>query len=432
MPPRNEVCAYANDLPTRLVNNLKLSSFTVVLFYLVLFLGAKLIINAVTATLLSDTLPYDFFSDLTIFPPFAIFLKTIPALGGLFTTTNQPTSNVVMPYLRDYCDITLMIIASMHMTLIHKQWIRISGAASTLWKDKVLNRDVLGETGYQELIKDANKWFGQKRWNYTALVISAVVIVLIYLSFARWGIYSSLSRAVEGTDTTWEQLAYSGWWSNPANTGWLPLLYSAMVYFVFLYYVLLHNIAGVGTVRLLTRLVKKHIVGTGKSLLTPQPYHADGFCGLQVIRVIMTHVYLSLLMTGFAILMMYYYVPLRVTMVVLPFVGLYLFAIVAYVAIPLYLLHRDLTHARESVLEDARVRLGTLDNSISRTLSSLDTLPSSAPDLSPQLQLRQYYLERYRCCLQIPTALFSFKRWVIFIFAYLIPVFGILLQLPKK
>lgn len=434
-PLPSELCLHWNDLPTRLIGNLKLGPLPVFAVYLSLFLGVKLVINAWNSTLVSPTFADDFREDLTVFPPFALAYGAAAAVLGLLTGTNGQTAPlglsmsgnaVSIPYLRDYSDIALMTIASFHLTLVHGQWLRISSAFTKLRAERVLNPVVFQEEENEAVVEDANNWFRQKRWNYLAAALSAAAVVRVLPWFADFGIYSGLARPTQAAHGTWEGWAYLGWWANPAVNGWPPIVFSATVYFFFLYYVILHNIIGIGTFRLLWRLAFTRVRGTGTSLFVPQPYHPDGFWGLLVVKVVMQHVALSLLMSGLSIVAMYYYLPSEKVWVVLPFVGLFVFAVVTFLIVSLYLLHRDMGRAKRILLEEALAKIGPLDASISQALSSLGASGGSITALLPELQLWQYHAERYRICAQAPTSLFSFKRSLAYVVTNLIPAIAIL------
>jgi hypothetical protein len=435
-PPSTQLCIYINDPFTRLINNTKLNTLVILCIYLAIFLGFKLIVNAINGTLVSDTLHYDFVSDLTVFPPFNLAVKVAGKLfhEGVHESVSPQslpsTSTVRIPYLRDYVDITLMIIASLHMTLVHRQWLRISGALSRLWEGKILNPDIFTKKEYGEIVKEGNLYFGQKRWNYLALAIAGAGVLFVLLCFANWGMYSGLSRTIENADKPWEVLAYAGWWSNPTTYGWIPFLCNVGLWFGFTYYMIYHVFIGYGTFKIVRKMTTKYIKGTGKSLIRPQPYHFDGFYGLNVIKVIMYHVYLSLLMNGFALLMMYYYLPSQIVFVMLPFVLIYTFSIVCFVAFPLFWFHRDLRHAKDTALTDIYINMAAIESEISRSQSVAHSSANFTNKLFPHLQLL-YYADKHQKALETPTSLFPIWGSFLQAISYLIPVLSILVPLYR-
>lgn len=228
----------------RFLNGLHVHWIVTVLVFLVLFLGGKMLLNYLSGTLVSPTLYADFRADFWVFPPFVLIRWLLGIFGSIFNLALpeflvHPPSEVsavpLIPYLRDYVDISIMIIGVFTMALVQRQWERLSNIVGDLHRQGTLNQQGFTDTQYEEVVRDFNHWFDRKRWNILAIIASITMVALILWTFYRQGMYSGLAPSVADT-AEWQKAAFINWWANPQN-GWTLLSFNAVVWSIILYYI---------------------------------------------------------------------------------------------------------------------------------------------------------------------------------------------------
>lgn len=379
-PAHDRLCVYRNDLLMRFLNGLHVHWIVTVLVFLVLFLGGKMLLNYLSGTLVSPTLYADFRADFWVFPPFVLIRWLLGIFGSIFNLALpeflvHPPSEVsavpLIPYLRDYVDISIMIIGVFTMALVQRQWERLSNIVGDLHRQGTLNQQGFTDTQYEEVVRDFNHWFDRKRWNILAIIASITMVALILWTFYRQGMYSGLAPSVADT-AEWQKAAFINWWANPQN-GWTLLSFNAVVWSIILYYIVLHNIVGIGMVKMILRIRRYVTAGDYGTLFVPRPSHSDGVAGLGRVRTVMVHVYLSILAMGICLLLVYYYIPSGNALILAPL--FLLFALNPfYVTIPNLLVRYDLRRWKRTRLEE----LFHTEERLSAAISSADQVHSPA------------------------------------------------------
>jgi hypothetical protein len=371
-------------------------------FYAGLFLLSKLIINYLSGTLISPNLWADFLRDLNLFPIFKFIMQ-----AGRFLRLPLPKIEVVsatestvsIPYLRDYTDISVMLLMAAHMSLIHKQWHNISIAIPELWKNGVINHRVLSKKEYASLMQRLDRLFNYWRWEFLSLSVAGMLTGLLFWSFSKDGIASGIS--VAGSDV-WEMSAYQGWWANHSkHTG--SFLFDIAIVLIILFYMVRHNVVGVLSAYMTRVLLSKSKTDLPVFLL--QPYHLDGMGGLSLVRGIMLLVYLSIMMMGFALLYAYYTLA---THAGLRFHILIPFSLIFFVLNPLYLVVPHLLIKR-AIRQYKRYRI--------KQLEYLSKQKTGKSDESKRFVM----LEEIKRVQDIPVYLFRGRNIILFILTYIIP-----------
>ncbi len=426
-PAHDRLCVYRNDLLMRCLNGLHVHWVVTVLIFLVFFLGGKILLNYLSGTLVSPTLYDDFRADFWVFPPFILIRWLLDVFGSIFNLAQpeffiHPPSEVsavpLIPYLRDYVDISVMIICAIHMALIQRQWERLSNIVGDLHRQHTLNQQGFTDTQYEEVVHDFNHWFDRKRWNILAIIASITIVAFFLWIFYRHGMYSGLAPSVADT-AEWQKAAFTNWWANPQN-GWALLSFNAIVWTIILYYIVLHNIVGIGLVKVCLRIRRYVTAGDYGSFFVPRPGHSDGVAGLGRLRTAMVHVYLSILAMGISLLLGYYYIPSGNVLILTPL--FLLFALNPfYVAIPNLLVRYNLRRWKRTRLEE----LLHIEERLYATISSADQIHYHA-SLQQVANVGQLLITRdnYREVRDMPTNLFSMRRTVVYIVSYGISLFG--------
>ena len=184
----NDLRIYRGDWLLCLAENLNCTkSGTLFLVYSAFFLGAKLLIAR-----LSGVLYFTDWSlvpqDLHRFPPFRLLVNLF--LGPFRVGGPNPA---VIPYLRDYSDIVVMLLMAAHMALVHRQWKDISIAARQLSRRPVLNPAVVSPLHVEQVIRKYDRLLNLRIVRMLSRIAAVGTVALFYYSFAHAGIYSGLN-----------------------------------------------------------------------------------------------------------------------------------------------------------------------------------------------------------------------------------------------
>lgn len=313
------------------------------------------------------------------------------------TSVPHAVNPPAIPYLRDYTELVLMVLMAGHMVLIHGQWHRLSEGVTRLYQAGVLNRAYFTEQKIRKITRTYDRRFNLDRWRLISTLGSLLLVGAVEYSAWCNGIYSGLNHPpVRG----WEEAAYSGWWANPHHT----LLWSYMSFVaVFLcYYMIRHNIIGVLAVLLCYEVL--HPTTHRNTLLHINVNHSDGIGGLGVLREIMSRVYLSAMIMGVALLMIYYCFGTGTAKALLPLYAIFFCMNPLYTILPLYVINRQVNASKSQQIQSLR-RLLSKDHR--GTVSGADAL---------LIQNEIGKLEAF------PGLLFSPRKLASFTFTYLIPI----------
>ncbi len=401
--PNTPFCIYRNYPLLCFSNNHPevCGASVIFLFYLCVFFIPILILNFFSDTITSPSLASDFVQDLQYFPIFRIInavcrLSHLPITGTPAVPQSAPVS---LPYLRDYCLISVQVLMAAHMALIHKQWHNISIALPSMWESRVINRKVLPKKQYTELLEGFDRLFNHRGWDVLCYALSAVLTALLFWSFASHGMASGLNPT---RTSAWELNAYAGWWSNHLHHP-AAFVVNVLMIWVILFYMLRHNVVGVLSIYMTMVVLKK-----GKSisqLFHLQTHHPDQVGGIGIIRRIMLLVYLSITIMGFALLFTYYSITSAPD---LRFYILIPFAFIFFILNPFYLLSLH-TAFRRLVTSCKHERI----NELRKSLQQLDLATESAQRLVILDELKEYEA--------LPIYLFRTSRLMLFLVTYILP-----------
>ena len=174
---------YRNDPIFVFVHNRRerLRWYHLFLFYFIFFIGIKIVINLISGTLYSTTLINDIKSD------FLFFIHRLFGIGNIDTNYSY-----TIPYLRDYFDILLGILFSLHTTLLHYKWYNLSTGFKKIFKKGAFNEKIISEVEYKSLTKLYDKIFNNILINISALMGSITMTYLVFLGFKNVGMFSLL------------------------------------------------------------------------------------------------------------------------------------------------------------------------------------------------------------------------------------------------
>ncbi len=413
---------YEKDPLMNFLNSHKIHWSLTALFFLFLFLGLKILLNYHFDTLTSEYLQTDFQHDIWVFPPLNI-LRTLAvffsntlgfSIPEYFTTESAiPVSSASIPYFRDYVDVGAMIVCSFHIPLIQYQWKRFSTIIPKLRESGVLDKRKYTSSWYKNYLDTGNRIINRYHWNIIALLVSAALVIWVMSQFSNNGFYSGLSTDVPH-NTIWQQSAYINWWAS-TQTSWFMFIFNIIIWIIILYYIIMHNIIGIGMIILLYKVKKKGSTGAGKLFITPQPGHPDGLAGLKPLRTIMLHIYLSIAASGLTLILVFYYIPSGFIVILTPLILIFL------VCNPLYVI--SLTKAIEN--DTQKWKTVTLE----QIFQYINSLHKSGESLTQNDYVKIMEKQtQYQNISNMPIRLFSIKRVFVYVMVYAIPVFGFLLQ----
>lgn len=427
---------YRNDPILLYFNDRKAGFFGRLAFFLALFLGTKVAVSALAGTLTSPAIGKDVAFDANTymlaqapswvigflaraFPPgtFDRTLELLPIQPAFKTAAlSVAQSHAAIPYLRDYVDISLMVLMAVHSALLFRHWTIMSEAPQTMWDEGVINRKMFTAKELRLLIAKYDRKFNDWRIDVACFAVSFAATWGLYAVIARQGLYGSLVPASRDA-ASWQALAYQAWWGNPAF-GLPAVVVQWFVACVIIYYMLRHNVNGVLIVRMLAELLK-HDKGSRRedSVLVLRPGHHDGVAGIGTVRRILIYVYSSVLIMALCLFLLLLYVPQGLGYVLAPFFAVFLLANPYYIFIPLHLLHKRMRDQRNDMVDRLRPKLEAV-----RAQVLAHTLEEGTR-LEPLLIERYRVLkEEYELISSMPTLVFSPQRSLIYIALYIVPI----------
>ena len=413
IPSHLDLCIYRNDPFVCATNSHNWPSTLIFLCYFLFFFVIKILINVLNGSLISATLITDLKGDVHVFPLFKWTLIILGNVGQMIEIPSQRSTHI--PYLRDYADILVMLLMSMHMALIHKQWHRISIALSELWRSRIIRRDSFTCQDYRRISSKYNSLFNRRVWNSMSFAAAIILALAMYLSIHYNGMYSGLSSKAFGTLANWERMAYRGWWGHPSN-GWIPLIFQGLTVVIILYYMFMHNVKGIIAVYMVRDIFGKSRRDKNSILFQLVYDHEDKCAGLGILREIMIYVYFSILIMGFSLLLTYYYIGTAMALLLLPFYVIFFVFNPLYVVVPVIAIHKEMKRYRRYTLSKARQELRKVRNQIDKGLTSLS---------SEELHRLRIKEERVKNEIEnvekTPAQLFSLRRWLAYLLMYLVP-----------
>lgn len=372
-------------------------------FYVGLFLLTKIIVSYLSGALSSPSIWSDFQQDLYFFPVFKFVMEILRFLRFPLLKMEMVSSShsiVSLPYLRDYADISVMLLMAAHMSLIHKQWHNISIVIPELWNNSIINHRVLSKKEYTFLMHRFDRLFNDWRWELLSLLVAGVLTSLLFWSFSKDGIASGIN--ISGSDV-WEKSAYQGWWANHSKHT-VSFIFNIFVVYTILFYMVRHNLVGLLSVYM-TRvfLIRSK---TDSPIFLLQPYHLDGIGGLNIVKKIMLLVYLSIIIMGFALLYAYYTLATHTALrlyILIPF------SLIFFIFNPLYLVIPHL-FIKRAISQYKKYRI--------RQIKHLSKRKTGQIDESKHFVI----LDEMKKVQELPEYLFRGRRIFVFVLTYIIPV----------
>jgi len=402
---RTVLCIYRHHPLICFTNNHQQACGALKIFWIYagLFILTKLIINYLSGTLISTNLGSDFRQDLYSFPIFKFIIEAarflrfpLPKIEIISTSYSE----VNLPYLRDYVDISAMLLMAAHMCLIHKQWHNISIVLPELWKSGVINRRIFPKKDYTSLIHRFDRLSNYWRWELLSLSVAGILTALLFWSFSKDGIASGINITGSGH---WEKSAYEGWWANHSKHT-VTFIFDILVVYTILFYMVRHNIAGLLSVYMSRVFLRKS--KTDSPIFLLKPYHVDGVGGLDIIRKILLLVYLSIIIMGFALLYTYY---MLATDAGLRFYILVPFSLIFFILNPLYFLIPHII-VKRAILQYKKYRIKQL-----QLLSEQQNLKG---DTAKQFVIS----DEIKRVQDLPKYLFRGRKIFLIILTYIIPM----------
>lgn len=368
--------------------------------YLFFFLGVPAIMAGMTGVFTAPHFTQLFRDDVHRFPPFALVVHLLTAITGAPSTSWHSTQNpTVIPFLRDYALILVMGFMAAHMALIRKQWELLSRALFQLWNSDNLSHARIPRNSLVKLSRKYNPLFRLKLWRVLSLSLALALALGCENAGWKYGIYAGLNVPLR---RGWQRAAYLGWWANPVSHP-LNFAYRFFLIVFVIYYMIRHNIVGICAVAMSVEVLKRPNSSKGP-ILKLQTHHLDGLGGLRILRDIMLLVYISIMLMGASLLLVYYYLPEHVSSVMLPFYFIFFGLNPLYIAVPLWLFRRGIRASK------------TLQ--IKRLIAERNSRAGHKGGEAKFL-LDEYEIKALQ---DVPELLFSHGKIIFFIVTYLIPI----------
>lgn len=352
---KDDIRIYRNDPIICFWDNYSLhsGSIRVFLFYLLLFVGTNAALSYGEGTLSLPHLQAVLSADVFRFPPFTFVLRVFASFHHreAIVSPNPP----VIPFLRDYAGIVVLTLMSAHMALVHKQWHNISIGLHRLWQDKILDQGVFTAHEFHRLVRKYDRLFNLGRWRGVSLTVAIAVVLAVHYSLWKHGIYSGLNQP---RLPQWEELAYLGWWANPA-THRFAFCYGLIISIFLCYYMVRHNIVGVCAVLLCEELFQRK-EAPDRPRLNLNVHHHDGLAGLGILRDIMFLVYVSILTMGVSLLFIYYLLGTGTARVLVPFYLIFFLLNPLFVFLPLLHISKEVRISKANQIDVLQSELAKL------------------------------------------------------------------------
>lgn len=355
--------------------------------YLVVLLAGKMLVCQVAGVLVSPNLldqiaadvshgPFAFmapvgrfmFGNPTTIEIFRWLTKTLSANGPYAEASSTAVrTGALVPYLRDYVDMAMMVLLSMSLALTHRHWKRISEAPILLAKNGIIAGGELDRAAFAAMLKKWDAEFARPRWRVISLAIAVLALAALYLGVflgvrAIYAIYWSPESGVGMLD--FQRSAFEWWWARPRGfVGWLPLLYHFGTLLFGLYFVVLGNIFGAKVVEMLKDFLGK--VEERPERVSLCPGHPDGCAGLRPIRRILDYVFANIFILAVSVFVMPFYLPAP-SEGLPPVIGLIPFMVLLVVVAP-YLAARPLREL-DPLMEQYR------DKNVTRIIRSMQEM----------------------------------------------------------
>ena len=331
------------------------------------------------------------------------------------TLTTRGIAGIAFPYLRDYADIGLMLLAAAYIVQQGYHWRLISNAPEALWAAGLIDHGGLRRSQFENILERYGRAICAVGDIWWSILLSTAIVGSFYVFVALNGFYGSLwpGGAAIGP-FAWQRLALDGWWAHPHIAGWAGITLQLSVSGFLVYRILRGNFIGSHAVKLLQEVLTVRTQSGAKVLLL-QPCHPDGAAGLGPVKSIFRHAIAStaILLAMFWLLLLY--VPTGCLPLVGPLVVLFPF-MPALLWHPLQRVNRLLDEERsERILElTAAIRL---EEVAVRTAAigggaAACTL-ASARCATLERQRAEYFA--------MPTRLYTAQNVVIATIAYAIP-----------
>jgi hypothetical protein len=343
-----EICAYRRDFFIRPLIHLRerrhwgdlrlFISLTALVFLL------KAGLSALHGDLVSDSLLSDLRRDLDAFLPFELPLRASEVLSNRTYHAPAGPSSTQLPFLRDYADMLMTLLAVSHIVLLTRQWPRISRTIDELRRTGVL---VLDDAAYSQMATKHDQRFNSLLSHAVSALLASLTITLILLAFFANGMFHDIS--LNGSSPSWERDLFQSWWAGPSNP--VAFAVNVLLYTIF-FYVMGRHIA----IGLVAMWAIKDVVTEGEVRLTVN--HPDGVGGLQTFRDVFVDILMSVLLSAGFISVGFLYLPGE-GWTYAAGLGMVLFVAVnpLFILFPIALSHREMDEAKTRILTELHQRL---------------------------------------------------------------------------
>jgi len=403
-PSQSELCVYRRDKAilalVRLRERFGWGDWRCFLLIGLILGGVQALAALGSGDFLSHRLWSDgFLRDINVFPPFGLVSAIYKAI------TDRPLGNETqgwytpVPFLRDYSNLGILLLSALHLTLITRQWPRISSIFRHFLDTGSI---VLPRRSFEDLVHKYDRAFN----SWVGHILSAggafVLLFFVLRSFAAHGFYQGL--APSRASIIWQTQAYQQWWANPSN--FLSFGAIFLSYWLVLYILFRHVFIGIiGTFAL------NEITNKGRVQLVVN--HPDGSGGFWMLREAINDVFFSVFLSAGFIFLGFLFLPSEgKTGVFAACITLFLIVNPIFIAFPIAVMHRELKKSRQELLEGLHNQLDHLSGG-GLTKGKVTNIDSAAFDS---------VLAIYHDAQNLPTYPFSARAVLVFVGGYLAPL----------
>ncbi|HXG35377.1 MAG TPA: hypothetical protein VNL15_00240 [Dehalococcoidia bacterium] len=299
--------------------------------------------TALAGTLVIDSLPEVFSADAE--NVWSLLRRGPKSASGVGANPN-------FPYLRDYIDMLLMMLAAAHFAIFARQWHKISMVLPTLWKDGVLNSRVISANDFEQLLAKYDNRYNSSLASLGCFLGASAGIGMALWAFSRWGMYSSLIPG--GASNEWQRQAYEDWWGNLEHHRFVAI-WNVLVYAFCLYHLLKTNWIGIISI-LMIREITSRFRNMPEAAINLIPDHPDGEGGSRIFREILVDVLLSVFITAICAILVLGYLPeqaLTQPMFIGVIAVLFLILGPTYVVYPYWTIGSEMRKSKDMLIREA-------------------------------------------------------------------------------
>jgi hypothetical protein len=315
------------------------------------------------------------------------------------------------PLLRDYPTVLLVVLTSVTLTLIYRQWAILEDLLPELQRRGVLLFDDKDSPSIIQAADETNSGIA-RMGGHTGTYVVVAVMLSLFLVFAQraTGIFAFLSPSNGSAElkVSWTRDAYRSWWASLDTHQFGFVAYFCLALLA-IYYMLKQNEVAVRYLWFFWRLRGKISYGVNLS------GGADEFHGWGIIRQLLLTIYMSIIVHAITLTALFLVIPVEEFQWVIPLLAIFMILNPLYVIVPLILLRRGACRYKEA--------------EILRIVRLVKEEESRCQDPLQVLRLRVLGRNEVAFIRSIPNIPFRFGQLVLGAIIYVLPIVSAVVQI---